>query len=502
MEASIDLGVNSNPKTVGRLRDFVSRNSIEGSYSKEMALRNLLACITPDSRVFALHCLTPGVKYQKCTHRKEAKKNAVYEVVWRGRVAGATDRVASFLHHSVSGMLPSLELISNGDSSWKTLFFRSGIISVHEIRERGRKAACYSLTAAGELLAKPLADCVIKFVATARETLPEHAFDSMEKLLGHPDRVLKVYNVVRWLTEKGISTGVELNRMFGDNPAHTRWGRGAFAAALRDMHNAGLITIFSYAQKRYKIADGGIKFLGMDSGALYQEAKTQVPDQWISQEVFERVVDYLADTPDDTYDTNTVAGHIHSMLSKDGSAVPRYLKYAVRLSLRSLEGLGMLKLANWPDNPKAESLLRMGRKTKKDQSVIVANGMTKLFYEIVLKNAEMAALLTPERMEHHQVSRKEEKAFVCNMDEEKSQRGTKRSESSLERVERFIKTRTKYAPEHAARFSEIQHALGSYGIVLGRDSLLGILGALRKEGRIAHLGKGYYAIPERLLRNR
>ncbi len=466
-----------------------------------MALRNLLACLALDSRVFALHCLAPGKEYRKCAHREEARKNAAREVVWKGRVAGATDRVASFLEHSVSGMLPSPELVRSGDRSWKTLLVRSGIISVRELQEKGRNVACYSLTDAGELLAKPLADCVIHFVATARK-LPGHTFDSMEKILGHPDRVLKVFNIAKWLVENGTSTGTDLNIMFGGKSTLTSSERGNFSATLRDMRQAGLIDVFSYTQKQYKIADSGIGFLGKDQDSLYREARTQVPDQWFSQDVFERVVDYIADKPDATYNTKEITDYIHSALKKGGAEVPRHLKAAVRLSLRSLEGLGMLKLANWPDNPNAESLLRRGRKTKRDQSVVVANDMTKLFYEIVLKNAEMAALLVPERMEHYQVSRDEEKEFVRNMDEEKSQKGIKRSESILERVERLIRTRTRYAPEHAARLSEMQHTLGSYGITLSSDSLLGILNALRKEGRIVHVGRGYYAVPERLLRTR
>lgn len=493
----VDLGVNNRPATLQRLEDFIWRNSVDGRYSEDMALKTLLSCIFPDSRAFALHHFEPGVEYRKGAHGKEIKKNAVQMVVWKGRVAGASDRIAAFLEHSVNGMLPSLDLIQKGDDSWRTMLVRNGIIAVRE--GRGGKVG-YSLTAAGEL-AKRVAESAIHFVAEARKSLPEHNFDSMERLLGHPGRVLKVYNTVKWLVENGSSTEAELVRMFCGESAPQQNEKGNFTSTLQDMRHAGLIDVFSFTQKTYRIANGGIQFFGEEKDVFYKRARERIPDQWFPQNIFEQVTDYLADSPDASFSTNTIAGHIGAKLGGDESKSARNLKAHVRLSLRALEELGMLTLANWPDRPDAAALLRAERKSKKEQSVILANDMTKLFYTIVLKNAEFAAELAPERMEHYQISREAEKAFIKNMDEEKSQKGAERSESDIEKAERFIRTKTKYSSEHSARISDIQQSLCRYGVNLSRDSLIGILDVLRERGKIEHIGRGCYAVPQRLLRN-
>jgi predicted transcriptional regulator len=463
------------------LTDFVSQNSRDGRYDMDAVRGKLLYSFDPDVRAYLLHRLKPNVRYKRDGDRwsnmraRNFNDNATKQVAHALSGIGISDKTFNAAIH-----FTRRELGGSGRSALVEI----GALAKEVTDEEGKAVVRYSLSRAGELLFKPLAEVAIGFVPRAMKELPGQRSYSMAKLLGPADSALTAYKIVKLIVEAGPMSEADLARRLDRGS-----DRSVFSRTLLRMSDTGLIDFVSVnghhkdeskrAYNVYKLKS--ISELNTPPKELYDVLKGRAKSEsggFVSYGVFLHVMKYINDNPGALIYTDAVSRYVHPVfITKRGEKASKLsLNLNIRKTLWALNDFGVLEQTKPVDG--------------ETQSCASANGMTNLFYDLIVKNVERAANLALESMDVPQLTHEAEKAFLENYVAE-----SESVEDGFDsRVERLIRRDTQYSKIGAINKRELLAQLRSYDIKgVTIDSLEDAIGRLRRDGKIVHVGGGCWA---------
>lgn len=222
------------PDRLERYLDFVSRHSDNSIYNPERGIQGLLSVLTPDPKGVILWSMADGEAYFNARHLHQSV------LTWMERIGLPK---ATF-PLSYGGIWVYCEQRSNeGEIVDGSLVDIGAVVKdVYETTPQGLKTG-YSISPAGNELARPLILNAMEFVYMAEESSTPHTYDSMWKIFGAVNsrgekrRQLAVFDIIRFLIEN--PTGYR--RVDISDALKGRIDDGVVSSILNSLGSSGLI---------------------------------------------------------------------------------------------------------------------------------------------------------------------------------------------------------------------------------------------------------------------
>ncbi len=441
-----------------RYSDFVSLHSTNGVYDPESGMEGLLSVITPDPKGVVLYSMAnreiffdkPSL-HQSALHFLES--HGLDEKTFPLTVSASWN----YIHRvDKENNLVDGSLIDVG----------AVVKEVYQDTSEGLKVGYY-ISESGLELALPIVTGAVEFVNRARNSGIPHKYDSMWRVLGSVNssgesrRQLTVYRVIRHLIDRpSACRAIDIIDLVGGYQ-----NRGIVGALLKSLREAGVVDYRSVGDEVQGIAEKGWSLYSYTGEPIDVERVIQSGFYHKSKRTLPKVIQFIQANPDLKYE----ATDLSKKLGISANEITGAFSAFVRLGIMSRES----EFA-----------------TRERRSVLKANDLTKMLFEIVLEPAWYSAS-TLQPVPNRGLRPEKLKEFLANYQEERSHLGPAVGDDVRDSI---IRALSSGQPTKLSHIEEQVNKDLNRGLTV--KNIVYHLGVLMAQGLVENTSPGFYLKPQ------